>query len=61
MAGAGWNSSTSSENDLNRLGAAASSNVDEGPAAMHEADLMAGAHLGRRVAEQAQLMTRAVR
>ncbi|MFI6323719.1 flavodoxin family protein [Nonomuraea sp. NPDC050556] len=62
---AGWNSSTSSEHDLNRLGvwlgAAASSNVDEGPDAMHEADLMTGAHLGRRVAEQAQLMARAVR
>ncbi|MEV0228659.1 flavodoxin family protein [Nonomuraea sp. NPDC050786] len=59
----GWNESTGSESDLNRLGfwlgAAAQSNGDEGPEAMCKADLLTGSHLGRRVAEHAQLLRRA--
>ncbi|MFD9394731.1 flavodoxin family protein [Streptomyces sp. NPDC060000] len=55
----GWNSSTGSENDLNRLGvflgAAAQTNVDEGPEAVHKADVATAEHLGRRVAETARL------
>ncbi|MEU9312607.1 flavodoxin family protein [Streptomyces sp. NPDC048256] len=51
----GWNSSTASEHDLNRLGvflgAAAQTNVDEGPDAVHKADVATAEHLGRRVAE----------
>ncbi|WP_405148926.1 flavodoxin family protein [Sphaerisporangium sp. NBC_01403] len=54
----GWNSSTSDENALNRLGvwlgAAAASNIDEGPELMHDSDLRTAEHLGRRVAEQAR-------
>ena len=51
-------SSTGSESDLNRLGfwlgAAAQSNVDEGPdTAPPPADLITARHLGRRVAEAA--------
>lgn len=51
----GNNSSTGSENDLNRLGfwlgAAAQSNADQGPdVAPPEADLRTAAHLGQRVA-----------
>jgi NAD(P)H dehydrogenase (quinone) len=50
----GWNSSKKAETDLNRLGfhlgAAAQSNVDEQPEAMHESDLATAEHLGRRVA-----------
>ncbi|MEU7070101.1 flavodoxin family protein [Streptomyces narbonensis] len=53
----GWNASTASEFDLNRLGvwlgAAAQSNSDEGPEAAHPADLATCEHLGRRVAQQA--------
>jgi multimeric flavodoxin WrbA len=50
------NSTTGSEEDLNRLGfwlgAGAQSNVDQGPdAAPPEADLATARHLGRRVAE----------
>lgn len=50
------NSTTGSEDDLNRLGfwlgAGAQSNVDQGPdAAPPEADLATARHLGRRVAE----------
>ncbi|MEV0620868.1 flavodoxin family protein [Nonomuraea sp. NPDC050404] len=56
----GWNASTGSSDDLNRLGvwlgAAAQSNVDEGPELMSEADLRTGEHLGRRVAEKACLI-----
>ncbi|MCB5182627.1 flavodoxin family protein [Streptomyces antimicrobicus] len=56
----GWNSSTASENDLNRLGffsgAAAQTNSDEGPEAVHKADLATAEHLGRRVAEQARVV-----
>ncbi|MFF5448397.1 flavodoxin family protein [Streptomyces sp. NPDC012888] len=55
----GWNSSTGSENDLNRLGffsgAAAQSNSDEGPEAVHKADVATAEHLGRRVAETARV------
>jgi NAD(P)H dehydrogenase (quinone) len=52
----GHSSSTSSANDLNRLGswlgAMAQSNVDEGPeAAPTDSDLRTAAHLGQRVAE----------
>ncbi|KAB8196384.1 NADPH-dependent FMN reductase [Nonomuraea phyllanthi] len=56
----GWNSSTGSVSDLNRLGvwlgAAASSNVDQGPEEMSESDLRTAEHLGKRVAEQARLL-----
>ncbi|MFI1926838.1 MULTISPECIES: flavodoxin family protein [unclassified Streptomyces] len=55
----GWNSSTASEHDLNRLGvflgAAAQTNVDEGPDAVHKADVATAEHLGRRVAEIAKV------
>ncbi|WP_171170188.1 flavodoxin family protein [Streptomyces sp. I05A-00742] len=55
----GWNVSTGSENDLNRLGfflgAAAQSNNDQGPEAVHKADVETAAHLGRRVAEQTRI------
>ncbi|GAA2717650.1 MULTISPECIES: flavodoxin family protein [Streptomyces] len=55
----GWNSSTASENDLNRLGfflgAAAQSNNDQGPEGVHKADIATAEHLGRRVAEQARI------
>ncbi|MDT0467072.1 MULTISPECIES: flavodoxin family protein [Streptomyces] len=58
----GWNSSTASENDLNRLGvfvgAAAQSNMDEGPEAVHKSDAATAEHLGRRVAETATEFTR---
>lgn len=57
----GWNSSTASENDLNRLGfflgAAAQTNADEGPDAVHKADIATAEHLGRRVAETARTFT----
>ncbi|MEU9373260.1 flavodoxin family protein [Streptomyces sp. NPDC048255] len=56
----GWNASTASENDLNRLGvfagAAAQSNSDEGPDAVHKADIATAEHLGRRVAEHARVV-----
>jgi multimeric flavodoxin WrbA len=59
----GWNSSTSDQNALNRLGvwlgAAAASNIDEGPDLMHDSDLRTAEHLGRRVAEQARRLHRA--
>jgi NAD(P)H dehydrogenase (quinone) len=52
--GAGWNSSTGSEHDLNRLGfwlgAAAQTDVDAGPDGVHHADVGTCVHLGRRVA-----------
>ncbi|MEU8520600.1 flavodoxin family protein [Streptomyces sp. NBC_01216] len=54
----GWNSSTGSEHDINRLGffagAAAQSNSDEGPETVHKADIATAEHLGRRVAETAR-------
>ncbi|MFI5547341.1 flavodoxin family protein [Streptomyces sp. NPDC051815] len=56
----GWNTSTASENDLNRLGffagAAAQSNSDEGADAVHKADIATAEHLGRRVAEHARVL-----
>jgi NAD(P)H dehydrogenase (quinone) len=56
----GWNSTKGSEYDLNRLGfssgAAAQSNIDEGPELMHKADLETAAYLGRRVATYARIV-----
>ncbi|MEU4957719.1 flavodoxin family protein [Streptomyces rimosus] len=53
----GWNSSTASENDLNRLGiflgAGAQTDSDRGPDGVHKADIVTADHLGRRVAAQA--------
>ncbi|MFI8190430.1 flavodoxin family protein [Streptomyces sp. NPDC085946] len=58
----GWNSTTGSEHDLNRLGffagAAAQSNADEGPEAVHKADIATAEHLGRRVAQTARTFLR---
>ncbi|MET7681653.1 flavodoxin family protein [Streptomyces sp. NPDC005423] len=58
----GWNNSEGSEHDLNRLGvfagAAAQTNVDEGPEAVHPADVATAEHLGRRVAETAAVLAR---
>ncbi|GAA2780118.1 flavodoxin family protein [Streptomyces rameus] len=58
----GWNSTTASENDLNRLGffagAAAQSNTDEGPEGVHKADMATAEHLGRRVTETAKVFAR---
>ncbi|KOU76745.1 NADPH-dependent FMN reductase [Streptomyces sp. MMG1533] len=55
----GWNNSEGSEHDLNRLGvfagAAAQTNVDEGPDAVHKADVATAEHLGRRVTETARV------
>ncbi|MEV3858243.1 flavodoxin family protein [Streptomyces sp. NPDC050095] len=55
----GWNSSQGSEDDLNRLGffsgAAAQTNSDEGPDAVHKADVATAEHLGRRVTETARV------
>ncbi|MET7438955.1 flavodoxin family protein [Streptomyces sp. NPDC004082] len=55
----GWNSSTASENDLNRLGffagAAAQSNNDQGPEGVHKSDVATAEHLGRRVAQTARV------
>ncbi|MHC9294865.1 flavodoxin family protein [Mycobacterium sp. LTG2003] len=52
--GPGWNSSTSSEDDLNRLGfflgAGAQTNVDANPDQVHPSDVATCRHLGRRVA-----------
>ncbi|MFF1869083.1 flavodoxin family protein [Streptomyces sp. CB03911] len=57
----GWNRSTASDQDLNRLGfwlgAAAQSNGDQGPEGMHPSDLATAEHLGRRVAEQTRRIT----
>ncbi|MFG2477863.1 flavodoxin family protein [Streptomyces fagopyri] len=54
----GWNSSSASKHDLNRLGvfagAAAQTNVDGGPETVHKADIATAEHLGRRVAEAAR-------
>lgn len=56
----GWNSSTGSENDLNRLGvfagAAAQTNSDQGADAVHKADIATAEHLGRRVAEHTRVV-----
>ena len=49
----GWNSSTGSDQDLNRLGfwlgAAAATDVDAGPEHVHSADVATCRHLGARV------------
>ncbi|MFF8358080.1 flavodoxin family protein [Streptomyces chartreusis] len=54
----GWNSSAGSEHDINRLGffagAAAQTNADQGPDAVHKADVTTAEHLGRRVTETAK-------
>ncbi|WP_395298019.1 flavodoxin family protein [Kitasatospora hibisci] len=59
----GWNRSTGTAQDLNRLGfwlgAAAQSNGDQGPEDMNPADLATAEHLGRRVAEQARRLAAA--
>ncbi|SFG45344.1 flavodoxin family protein [Streptomyces mirabilis] len=55
----GWNASTASENDLNRLGfflgAAAQSNQDQGVEGVHKADIATAAELGKRVVEVARV------
>jgi multimeric flavodoxin WrbA len=55
----GWNVSDGSENDLNRLGfflgAGAQTNNDEGPEAVHKADITTAEHLGRRLVEAARV------
>ncbi|GAA1071014.1 MULTISPECIES: flavodoxin family protein [Kitasatospora] len=55
----GWNSTTASENDLNRLGlflgAGAQTNNDQGPEGVHKADIATAEHLGERVANQAAI------
>jgi NAD(P)H dehydrogenase (quinone) len=52
--GAGWNTSTATEDDLNRLsfflGAAAQTNVDADPDGVHPSDVRTCRHLGQRVA-----------
>jgi multimeric flavodoxin WrbA len=52
--GAGWNSSTGSENNLNRLGfwlgAGAQTDVDANPDQVHPSDVQTCRHLGWRVA-----------
>ena len=52
--GAGWNSATGSENDLNRLGfwlgAGAQTDVDANPDKVHPSDVRTCHHLGHRVA-----------
>jgi NAD(P)H dehydrogenase (quinone) len=52
--GPGWNSSTGTENDLNRLGfwlgAGAQADVDANPDRVHPSDVQTCRHLGRRVA-----------
>lgn len=55
----GWNSTTASEDDLNRLGiylgAGAQTHTDVGTDEVHKADIATAEHLGRRVAEQARI------
>ncbi|GAA3043170.1 flavodoxin family protein [Streptomyces olivoverticillatus] len=55
----GWNSSSASEDDINRLGfflgAGAQTDTDQGPDGVHKADIATAEHLGRRVAEQARI------
>ncbi|MGA5062274.1 flavodoxin family protein [Streptomyces exfoliatus] len=54
----GWNTSESSENDLNRLGffsgAGAQTPSDLGPEGVHKADIATAEHLGHRVATTAR-------
>lgn len=56
----GWNATTASENDINRLGffdgAAAQTHTDQGPEGVHKADIATAEHLGRRVAEQTRVL-----
>ncbi|MFE2498986.1 flavodoxin family protein [Streptomyces scopuliridis] len=56
----GWNSTTASENDLNRLGfwggAGAQTPLDGGVDTVHTADVTTAEHLGARVARQAALV-----
>ncbi|MFJ9926529.1 MULTISPECIES: flavodoxin family protein [Streptomyces] len=58
----GWNSSTASENDLNRLGifagAGAQTDTDQGPEGVHKADIATAEHLGRRVTRTALTFAR---
>ena len=55
----GWDSTKSSENDINRLGfflgAGAQSPTDAGPEAVHKSDIATAEHLGARVARQAAI------
>ncbi|MFJ4845577.1 MULTISPECIES: flavodoxin family protein [unclassified Streptomyces] len=55
----GWNSSTASEDDLNRLGfylgAGAQTHTDHGPDEVHKADIATAGHLGRRVTQQTRI------
>ncbi|MFJ9769831.1 flavodoxin family protein [Kitasatospora sp. NPDC101157] len=56
----GWNATTASENDLNRLGfsngAAAASPSDAGAEAVHKADIATAEHLGERVARHTAIV-----
>ncbi|MEV0530248.1 flavodoxin family protein [Kitasatospora sp. NPDC050463] len=56
----GWNSSTGTENDINRLGffagAAASTPSDGGADAVHKADIATAEHLGDRVAKHTAIL-----
>lgn len=60
----GWNTTTGSENDLNRLGfylgAGAQTWNDQGPEGVHASDLATARHLGARVATQAHIYRGAV-
>ncbi|MEV0642474.1 flavodoxin family protein [Streptomyces sp. NPDC050619] len=53
----GWDSTTGSEDDINRLGffmgVGAQSPTDAGPEAVHKSDIATAEHLGARVARQA--------
>jgi NAD(P)H dehydrogenase (quinone) len=55
----GWNTTVADEHDDNRLGfylgAGAQSWNDQGPEAVHRADLSTARHLGRRVAEASHI------
>ncbi|MFD4997560.1 flavodoxin family protein [Streptomyces buecherae] len=57
---AGWNSTTASENDLNRLGfwggAGAQTPLDGGADTVHAADIGTAEYLGARIARQAALV-----
>ncbi|WP_331728119.1 flavodoxin family protein [Streptomyces sp. NBC_01176] len=57
----GWNSSSASEHDLNRLGywggAGAQTPLDGGVDTVHKADIATAEHLGARVARQAALIS----
>jgi multimeric flavodoxin WrbA len=57
----GWNSSSASEHDLNRLGywsgAGAQTPMDGGVDTVHKADIATAEHLGARVAQQASLIS----